>query len=405
MYYISRISGTAALAALGIAVWFSIVLARADFYFRQATPASVDRAVEIAPRNTEYLQLRALQVDYDGGDSRALTERIARLNPDSSAPRIKLGLADEVNGDSAGAERWLLDAANVDHQFEPRWTLANFYFRAGNRKEEFWKWMRAALEVSYGDRTPAFDLCWRVSANADEILRRAIPDRHEVTGAYLVYLSQTKHWDGMRAVARRLAAYRDPADLPLLYGACDELLEDGDPAAIDVWLLTGHTMPSEIFNGDFATSPLNHGFDWRLVESPGVTHVNLDAPSGHRIRLNGQEPESCSLLRQWLSLTAGKRYRLQWEARTAGIKSPSGLEWRIGDQIAGLSPGEDWVAGEVTFAAMSATAPGGRGSVSGLRQQGTFFSVLELVYRRPVGQARIEGNVELRRIRLTEVVP
>jgi len=43
---IARIAGLAALASLGVAVWFSIVLARADSYFRQATPASVQRAVK-----------------------------------------------------------------------------------------------------------------------------------------------------------------------------------------------------------------------------------------------------------------------------------------------------------------------------------------------------------------------
>jgi hypothetical protein len=203
MYYISRIAGTAALAALGIAVWFSIVLARADFYFRGATVESVERAVEIAPRNTEYLALRALQMEYDGADSRALTEKIAALNPYASAPRIRLGLAAEVAGDSAGAERWLLDAARVDHQFEPRWTLANFYFRAGKR-EEFWRWMRAALEVSYGDRSPAYELCWRVSDDAEEILRLGIPDRHEVVGSYLVFLLQREPPD--RRLPPKLAA-------------------------------------------------------------------------------------------------------------------------------------------------------------------------------------------------------
>jgi tetratricopeptide (TPR) repeat protein len=191
MYYISRIFGTVTLAALGIAVWFSIVLARADYYFRTD---KIQRATEIAPRNTEYLALRALQLNYDGADSRSLLEKIAALNPYSSAPRIRLGLAAEVSGDLASAERWLLEAAKVDHQFEPRWTLANFYFRAGD-KNEFWKWMRAALEVSYGDRTPAYDLCWRVSDDAGEILWRGIPDRHDVVASYLMYLLQKKPTD------------------------------------------------------------------------------------------------------------------------------------------------------------------------------------------------------------------
>ena len=373
MYYISRITGAIVLIALGFAVWFSIVLARADFYFRTGR---VERAMEIAPRNTEYLAQRALQVDYEGGNSRALTEKIAALNPYASAPRIRLGLAAEVSGDSENAERWLLDAARVDHQFEPRWTLANFYFRANN-KEEFWKWMRAALDVSYGDRTPAYELCWRVSDDAGEILRRAIPDRHEVMGSYLVYLSQTKRLRAVPEVALRLAAFHDEADLPLLFGADDQLLLAGDAAALDVWLSTGQSAPIGIFNGDFDTVPLNHGFDWRLIESPGVTHG-----SSNRIALSGQEGEACSLLQQTLIVSSGKRYKLQWESRTSGIKSPSGLEWHFAGQRAPLLPGEDWTPGELAFTAKER------------------FGLLELAYQRPVGEARAEGNVELRHIRL-----
>jgi len=381
MSTVARISGMAALGALGIAVWFSIVLARADAYFRAATPESVERAVEIAPRNTDYLALRALQLDYDGADSRALTEKIAALNPYSSAPRIKLGLAAEVLGRRASAERWLLDAAAVDRQFEPRWTLANFYFR-GDAQDDFWKWIRLALEVSYGDRTPAFDLCWRLSADAEEILKRAIPERREVTAAYLVYLSQTKRLEAVTAVARRLAAYHDESDLPLLYGASDQLIEAGSRAALEVWKLTGQSAPAGVFNGDFAATPLNHGFDWRLMEWPGVTHVNLSAPAGHRIALNGQQPESCPLLRQVLSVAAGRRYVLRWETRTVGIKSPSGLEWRVAGQHSALLPSEDWTAGEVTLVA------------------GDWFADLALVYQRPVGEPRAEGNVELRHVRM-----
>jgi hypothetical protein len=400
MYYVSRIAGALALAALGLAIWFSIVLARADSYFRAGTPETVRRAVEIAPRKTEYLALRALQLDYEGVDSTALTEKIAGLNPRSSAPRIKLGLAAEIRGDSAAAERWLRDAASVDHQFEPRWTLANFYFRA-EEQEEFWKWMRLALEVSYGDRTPAFELCRRVSGDAEEILRRGVPDRHEVVGAYLAYLAeppqrrlqpgmaalQGGEYRGIVAVARRLAGYQDAADLPLLYGVCDQLVAARDLGALDVWMLAGEAAPKGIFNGDFAKTPTDHGFDWRVVRSAGVTHVNLDAPPGHRIAFSGQQPESCSLLEQTLLLASGKRYRLQWEARTAGIRSASGLEWVLGRQGMPLPYTDDWAAGEMTFTATEG------------------FNVLALRYQRPVGESRAEGNVELRHVRLAEVAP
>ena len=88
----------------------------------------------------------------------------------------------------------MLDAARGDRQYEPRWTLANFYFRQ-QRTDAFWTWVRAALEVSYGDRDAAFDLCWKASHDAAEILRRGIPERHAVVAALLDYLTRKNRGD------------------------------------------------------------------------------------------------------------------------------------------------------------------------------------------------------------------
>src|ERR1700756_1090734 len=109
-YYAARALICFVLAA---AAWISVRAARADFEFQRRTPESVAKAVEIEPGNTEYLQLRALQLDYDGADSAPLLERAVELNPMSSAPRIRLGLAAESRGDFSGAEKWLMEAARV----------------------------------------------------------------------------------------------------------------------------------------------------------------------------------------------------------------------------------------------------------------------------------------------------
>src|SRR5579862_563907 len=164
---ISRIVGICALALIAVAAWWSMRLARADQAFRTGTPEGVARAVELLPGSSDYLLFQALQHDYEGSDPVPILQRAAAAGPRSSAPRIQLGLEFESRGDFATADSWLLDAARVDHQYEPAWTLANFYFRRGNA-EQFWKWMRAALQVSYGDLRLAFDLCWRQSSDPNE---------------------------------------------------------------------------------------------------------------------------------------------------------------------------------------------------------------------------------------------
>ena len=382
MYYVSRIAAAFILAALFAASGFSIRLAQAEANFAKRNPKSVARAIEIMPRNTEYLAFRALELDYDGADSTPLLERMASLNPLASAPRIQLGLAAEIHGDSESAERWLLEAARIDRQFEPRWTLANFYFRHEN-PAEFWKWIRLALQVSYGDRRPAFDLCWRISEDPQEILTRAIPERGDVAAAYLAYLLEERRLPAAVTVALKLAAAGDPNDRQLLLTACDALIDAGDAASSsELWHAMGYPAPSGITAGDFEAPRIGHGFDWRIFDAPGVSHRALDAPPAHRVALNGQQPEACELLRQIVSLEPRARYVLEWEARTQSLSSPSGLEWRIAGDHAPIGSQDDWRAGALSFIAPSN------------------LTALSLAYQRPSGEVRAEGWVELRHVRI-----
>jgi tetratricopeptide (TPR) repeat protein len=387
MYYVSRLFLAAALLALFAAAWFSIRLAQADTAFRKRAPESVARAAAILPRNTEYLAFRALQLEYDGQDSTALLERVANLNPLASAPRIHLGLAAEVRGDFGTSEKWLLEAARIDRQFEPCWTLANYYFRRQNAPQ-FWIWIRQALEVSYGDRRPVFDLCWRMTDDPQKIFTRAIPDRHEVLAAYLLYLREVRHLSSEVApVAVQLAAARDSKYQRLLRDVCASLLtEHGGDSARRLWIAMGHSAPFGVMNGDFAHAPADFCFDWRLEELPGLNHRILDQPSGIHIALSGQQPEVSRLLDQYVSLAPQKRYKLSWQARTMGLSSPSGIGWWIEDPlIAPIPPGEEWQTGEALFTARS-----------------DLFD-LSLVYTRPRGQPRAEGYIDLRGVRIVEM--
>ena len=369
------------IIGLAAAGWWSIRLARADAAFRQRTPAAVARAIELQPDDGEYLSALALQAEYSGQDSTALLEEVARLNPRASAPRIRLGVAAELRGDPQQAERWLKEAFSVDRQFEPRWTLANFYFRQG-KSDEFWTWMRSALEMSYGDRVAAFDLCWQNTDDAQEILDRAIPDRREVAASYLLYSLNHHRQPAIAGAANKLAKMRISADLPLLYAATDNLLsagQAGDAAAL--WQALGNPRPQGLTHPDFEPPRTGHGFDWIFAETPGITQIPLDAPAGNRINFSGQQPESCELLRQSIGgLRPDASYVLRWDARTQDIASPTGLTWRIAGSVGEIAASEDWSAGQLSFTPDSDHA------------------VLVLSYRRPQGQARTEGRLDLRQV-------
>jgi tetratricopeptide (TPR) repeat protein len=381
VYYVSRILAVAALFVIVISAVYSIRLAMADAAFRTHTPEGVARALEISPNNVNYLLLRALQLDYDGADSTALLERAARAAPLSSAPRIRLGLAAEARGDDSGAEKWLLDAARVDRQFEPRWTLANFYFRE-ERPSEFWKWLRAALEVSYGDRRLAYELCWRMTQDPDEILTRGLPPQHDVLATYLAFVLD-QHREAAGAAALQLAALHNPVDASLLEVSCDLLLDAGKVGeALEIWKQLGHQRPGLITNGDFITEASGHGFDWRPAHAPGV--ADLQVPGAHRIVLSGKEPESCELLRQFVVLEKGKSYSLTWEARTKDFGAPTGIKWSAGSSSGVVERAEDWRTGVLKFKAEAPPTP------------------IKLEYQRPMGQARAEGWIEIRKVSLVE---
>ncbi len=359
MYYALRIPVAAGLAA---ASFLSFRSARADLEFRRQDPESVAESVALEPGNTEYLQFRALQLDYEGSDSTALLERAAGLNPMSSAPRIRLGLAAETRRDFPAAEKWLLGASQIDRQFEPRWTLANFYFRRGDR-QKFWSWIRSALEMSYGDRTPAFDLCWRMSGDAPEILQRAIPEQHEVLSSYVAYLLAAGKSDAAGSAAMKLAPARNAPDRDLLLAVADALIAaQSADAAWSLWTAAG-------FGGvNFESPRVDRAFDWLRIASPGVAHLDIDQPrSAHRITLNGNQPESCDLLRRVLKLEPGLRYTLSWQSEP----QPSGVEWRIAGQRAALKDRE-----------LQFNAP-------------AELVTLTLAYERPHGEVRAEESFEI----------
>jgi tetratricopeptide (TPR) repeat protein len=381
VYYVSRIFSAAALLGIAIAMAYSVRLAIADAAFRQQTPEAVTRALQILPDRGSYLLLHALQMDYDGEDSTALLERAARVNPVASAPRVRLGLAAEARGDFQGAEKWLLDAARVDRQFEPRWTLANFYFRR-ERSDQFWKWMTDALDVSYGDRRLAFDLCWRMTQDPNEILARALPDKHDVLAAYLYYVLD-RHREATGAVALKLAAWHDPTDAAPLEVACDVLLDSGEVAqARELWKQLGHLQAGLLANGDFAAEPSGHGFDWRPAHPPGVTGIQV--PGAYRLVFSGKQPESCELLRQLVVLQVGKSYFLRWEARTRDFGSPTGIEWSADAAHGVVGSGDEWREGGFEFKAGVSAMP------------------ITLGYQRPIGQARAVGSIEIRKVSLVE---
>jgi tetratricopeptide (TPR) repeat protein len=405
----TRVAWFAAAAAviatlLVMGVW-NIRLAWADYRFRQETLPGTQAALRLEPDGADYyVRLAAMIQASNPAASRQALERAVALNPRDAQSWIELGLRAEAAGDLAGAERRLLRAASVDKQYLPSWSLANFYFRRGDA-EKFWFWARAAMGMAYGDQAPLFALCWKLTDDgaliAQELdIRKADPEAN-----YLAYLTSQNRIEPMPEAAMRLLAWDRGSDAPLLLAACDRLIADDRAGeAIRIWnkLAELHRIPYSVLapasgtsltDGGFTILPTSQGFDWRLPSVDGVTTLLDERPAGLRISFSGRQPEDCDVLTQILPVAESSNYEFRFLYRTSGIDPGTGLAWRITDLNGAkiLAQGESLASESETEGRLPFKTPAG----SGLER-------LTLTYQRALGTTRIEGFVDLRKLRLTQ---
>ena len=344
-----KLPAVLAVACLAWLSYTSIRLAAADLLFRAKTLPAIERAVRLDAGNAAYRVWLADLEESEGRDPAAELRAATELNPRDSFAWMRRGLRAESEGDERAAERFLLEAARVDRQFDPRWTLMNYYFRRGARAQ-FWTWTRRALEMSYGDRRAIFELCWKMTQEAGEI-RRALPAGAPLLAAFARSLLE----HGRLADAADAAAAAH--DAPLLLAVC----EKGLPL--------GRVAPEACRS--------TAAFDWHASTDPEISVAA--AGSGFRATLSGREAETCELAWKYVPLAPGARGRLSFGAEIDGAPSAAGLRWRLTAQPGGKILLDGWDERELTFAA-----------------EGARLGRLALTYRRALGTARMEGTVTVR---------
>ena len=389
-----------AIVVLSLACCWSLRRAYAEHLFLNQTEEAAVRARNLIPGDARY---QARWADFDPAARISGLEAAVALNPMYSAVWVEMGLRAEMSNDFPKAEKCLLEAARVDKTFEPRWTLANYYFRR-DEPEKFWSWAREAAAMAYGDPVALFRLCWKVTEDPGVILRRAIPERQEILAAYLSFLLAENRLEAAEPVAQRILERATREHAPLLLNCSSRLLEARRvEEAIGIWnsLASRRLIPHQalapeagisLTNGDFTALPLLEGFDWRIHSPPGVSVTRVAEPPMLKIAFSGKQPESCVILEQLLPLVPARKYRLRFGYQSSGIRPGAGLSWRVLDTVTGreLSPAsvdlsqEDWTE-ETLPLSMPAEARLAR---------------LTLSYQRAPGTTRIEGSISLRRLTL-----
>ena len=378
---------------------YSVILARASYLFSLDTASSIPAAVQLVPYKSEYVARWAAWNKYE---RTPLLKRAVELNPFDSVSLIQLGLDAEINqSDPKAAETYFLKAAAVNHMYEPKWTLTNFYFRRQN-DGEFFRWANETLKISPYEGAPVFTQMWLMSQDAQR-LSAVVPDRPRSLIQYTWFLSNSKQYTSIPPIVQRLVRVvgsDDPRSWgrdDLIASSLDHVLASGDiHTGLQIWatLRDGRWISQNVpnanhplTNGDFRQTFYRHGFDWNPIETDNVRIDQfVDEPSVD-IALTGDEPEHCELLRQYVAMEPGFLYKMQWNADGQGITAGSGIAWHLhpanGDEIT------DVVSGDILNAPQTweVVAPPG---VSGF--------VLTLEFNRALGRTRPTGRITLRKV-------
>jgi tetratricopeptide (TPR) repeat protein len=364
------------------------------------TPASILSALRFRSGDAALLKRYAAVVGPD--ESASILARAVVLNPRDSNAWMQLGLLSEARNDFDGAEVAYRQAARANRQFQPSWTLSNYFYRRQNLDEAS-AWAVRSLQMVHGDPAPLFQLCWRLRPDPATVLE-AVPHRRDVLREYLAFLTAGEQLEAAASVARRLLVQPQNDDVPNLTAYCERLLGSGFVApAIDIWnqLCERKAIPyrplhlaerATLTNGSFERPPSSMAFDWRVLPWPGIEIVHSAKPAGLRIALSGLQPESCEILTELVPVLSRTSYHLRFDHRTRGFEKNTGMHWSVFDvangsdlaEAAAELGSEAWDTRETRFT----TGPNSR------------LVRLALIYRRAPGTTLLEGSLWLRNINL-----
>jgi len=385
------------MTASSLALYWSVRLALANWFSKNADLSGALHAMTLAPGNEEYMRRAAELSDEAGGNGTAYYKKAVKVDPYASGDWVQLGLHAERDGQYRQAEQCLQQALRVDRLFEPAWALANFYFRREDPTNTL-HWAHKSLSVGEGDVTAVFRLCWQTAPDSRRILRDAIPNRASILAQYLEFLLATDRFNEAFPVATNLASIAGKNQVNPLLEYCNHALAVGAlECAATVWnvLARRHFIPGRpitanpvhvVANPTFDIAPTGYGFDWKL-SVPGGVLADSGGPDGLRIEFSGKQPDSSVLLSQYVRLVPKARYRLAVRYQSEDIAQGTGLRWRV------LNPntGRDVENSEVNL-------PSG----NGMEPYAHFtdppdlrWGLLQLLYERTPGTNRIEGSLRL----------
>ena len=270
-----------------------------------------------------------------------------KANPYDPQAWINLAAAHEFQGDTSKAEEDLRHASSLaPHLPVYQWTIGNYFLLHGNTQEAF-RHLKVVLAGSRQYDRTVFNVAWKASGNAAQILQELIPNSLPAEFSYLNYLVAEQRMPEAETLWKRIAAAPKTFDPHEASGYIDTLIKTGRAdAAYRAWIdlqgkgliqaPPGSTNQNLITNGNFEDPLLDMGFGWRIQDVHGV-YAGLDTSTFHSpghslsVQFTGNQNLNYHQIFQFVKVSPNHKYQLDAFMKTQDIASDSGPRLEVVD--------------------------------------------------------------------------
>jgi tetratricopeptide (TPR) repeat protein len=355
-----QVEGQSAQRILMISLGVGFVLATGwivrNFFADRAghtlTIDSLRLATRLDPGNSTYhVQLGRLYqysiTDPKPAEAIQQFQQAVKANPYDPQAWINLAAAHEFRGDPSRAEEDLRHASTLAPNLPQfQWTIGNYFLLHGNTEEAF-QHLKVVLAGSRQYDRTLFNIAWKASGNAEQILQKLIPNSLPAEFSYLNYLIAEQRFSAAEAVWKRIATTPETFNPHETSDYIDALIKTGQvDTAYQVWTdLQGkgliRSSPSRsnqtlVNNGGFEDPLLKMGFGWRIQDVTGV-YAGLDTATFHSpghsltVQFTGKQNLNYHQVFQFVRVSANHSYELNAFMKTQDITSDSGPRLEVVD--------------------------------------------------------------------------
>jgi len=316
-------------------------------YSRAGTRESLQTAVRLEPGNPEYRWRLGRAEFYGESDSASAEKEYEKaLSLNSYNPHYWLDYANALYNQNRVAE----NQKAIEHavQLDPtsprtNWEAGNMYLVGGDTVAAFHQFRNILSRGINTSAYPVIPLCWRVTKDADLIIREALPTRPDFLLQFLNLVVADRSSEAAATVWATIVRLKQNFDAKLAFPYFDYLVETRDvDAAMGVWKflesagsLADYAQPENLLvNAGFEKPVLNGGLDWRYRQGRAV-NLSLDNDQAHSgkasLAVNFSGATADIGIAQIVAVEPNTTYDFSAFAKGHGLEGAGGPQFEIQD--------------------------------------------------------------------------